>query len=288
MHALAAWRGAQLVGLAPLMTTADDTLTFMGVPLNDENAFLLDATDAVSIASAILNRIAKVRRFARIAIAPGELLSLLLSGQDRGLPSDWRMRTLAIEPAARLSLPPRWDVYVDALPTPRSKRFRYILRRAERELNLGFSVSVAPHLAAGDADRLLDLREASMSLRGLWSGCLPEAKGEPFGSFIHRLCRQPRGRSSETYLARLTREGTVVAIGLYLRFHDDLMKYCHGWAPELRHFSPGTILDLKMISWAIDAGCRRFDLGRGDEPYKERFSASPVLLTSSVLEHVGL
>jgi len=52
-----------------------------------------------------------------------------------------------------------------------------------------------------------------------------------------------------------------------------LWVYNTGWNPEFGKVSPGWVLLVKMIQWAIENGLEEVDLMRGDEEYKYRFGA---------------
>jgi CelD/BcsL family acetyltransferase involved in cellulose biosynthesis len=39
-------------------------------------------------------------------------------------------------------------------------------------------------------------------------------------------------------------------------------------AHELQRFSPGQVMITRLMAWAIERGCTRFDFTVGDEPYK--------------------
>jgi CelD/BcsL family acetyltransferase involved in cellulose biosynthesis len=288
IHALSAWRKRDLVGLALLRPARGGGLTFIGAPLNDENAFLLDGgEDAEAIVAAMLEHLVAEGCFGRIAAAPSESLASLLRGPYVRLPDGWQVTEREPEPAARVALPMSWEQYLDAIPGSHRRRLRYILARAEREWSPEFTVENAPQASQADVQHLLDLREASMRLRDLWEPCLPAARGRRFSHMIHRLFQSTTEaiRSPVAYLAKIRYNNAPVAAGLYLRFQGSVMKYCHGWSPELRQLSPGTVLDLKMLAWCVQQGIRTFDFGRGDEPYKERLGATPVILPSLLLQH---
>ncbi len=64
----------------------------------------------------------------------------------------------------------------------------------------------------------------------------------------------------------------IAAISYALRANSTL----HGWFMAYNHdlakYSPGTQMLVEIIKYAPGAGIRRFDLGKGPEPYKRQFT----------------
>lgn len=276
IHVVAVHRGRLLVGLALLEPDPSGELTFIGSALNDENTFLLEEDEC---AATIIAHLAAEGRFVRLAAAPSETLAALLLGKASRLSTFGAATCDDTEPAARLELPSRWDLYLRSLPSSRRKRVRYILSRAARERLSELHVAASISTMRPDVEAMLGLREASMRHRGLWQMCPDEARGARFASFVCRLFETAAPRGFEPLLATLWQDGRTAAAGLYLCFQESVMKYCHGWLPALRSLSPGTVLDLRMIEWCIQSGFRTFDLGRGDELYKFKLGAKRITLS---------
>jgi CelD/BcsL family acetyltransferase involved in cellulose biosynthesis len=277
-----AWRRGELVGLAPLGFDSSGDLVALGTPLNDENTFVLES-GAAELGLALLSRLADDRRCRRIALLPTEATGSLLERADLAGRTSWSLTVTDREPAARLELPRTWQAYLDALSPSRRKRFLHVLSRADRAWRFELMVGKAPDIPSPDVRMLLDLREQSARLRGLWSQFPPEARGDRFDEHVRLLCASAPGPGADTLLIKLYRGGDILAAGLYLRLRDTVMKYCHGWRGDLQSFSPGTVLDLATIGWCIERGYRVFDLGRGLEAYKGWLGASAVELSSVVL-----
>ena len=74
-------------------------------------------------------------------------------------------------------------------------------------------------------------------------------------------------------LAFLTVGGRRIAAGVGIHTRDGYLYYNAGVDPDARDLSPGVVLLAKFIERTILEGCRRFDLLRGDEPYKYEWGA---------------
>ena len=51
------------------------------------------------------------------------------------------------------------------------------------------------------------------------------------------------------------------------------MFYNAGIDPDARELSPGVVLAARYVQSALEAGAKRFDFLRGDEPYKYEWGA---------------
>lgn len=84
-------------------------------------------------------------------------------------------------------------------------------------------------------------------------------------AFFRTLAAQPAG----IHLFKLTAGGTLVAAALGMVrggcFYYEVSVYAND--PFRRH-SPGHLLLTRLMQWAIEHGCTRFDFTVGDEPYK--------------------
>lgn len=289
IFAIAAWQQDTLVGLAPLFFSEDTgELLFLGDPLNDENTFLTDRIQKQKILAELFHAISDhscassllVRASAGLSMVPdGSLLSRDFTA--------WKANEMDREPGALLMLAPDWNEYLGRLPFPQKKKTIYVLRRAEKDLGIRFAMDSSPHIAPAEVRSLLELRKESMNYRGLWRLCPPAARNGNFSYFVESICSEAEARSSGAYLARLYSGTSLVAAGLYLRFQRTVMKYCQGWTTQLYKYSPGMLLDLKVIGWCISKQMRVFDLGLGDEPYKQHLGADLNELIISRFERIS-
>jgi CelD/BcsL family acetyltransferase involved in cellulose biosynthesis/glycosyltransferase involved in cell wall biosynthesis len=94
-----------------------------------------------------------------------------------------------------------------------------------------------------------------------------------------RLLERAVGERGEAFAGKLSAlyaGGRLIAIDLGLRSYGVL----HGWFPAYHpgfaQYSPGTILLLEIAKAAEALGLRRYDLGKGPEPYKARFMSGAI------------
>ncbi len=97
---------------------------------------------------------------------------------------------------------------------------------------------------------------------------LPEAvKNNRFTDFLSLLI-ESMVKENLLILPLIKLEGYVVATGLYFVTNNKVLKYMQSWNPSYAKLALGTVLDLKMIEYAIRMNILVFDFGRGSESYK--------------------
>lgn len=282
---LAVSAGDELVAVAP-WCLSDGAVRSLGDPLNDVNGLTVRAGhDETAVLRALIAALAGPRR---------ELLQgareLLLEAWPRPFPADLRSAAGFTERpptcAPILDLPPRFDDCLAALPPPSRRRLLQAERRLARALpRLRFEVAGTPRRKLDLARAMLRLREASLGPRGLLADCEPNSREEPFGRLLTALL-DDSAASRGVVLGALVDAGEPVAAGLYFHSAPVLMKYMQGWSADARRWSPGTVLDLRMIEHAVGLGARLLDFGRGDEPYKTRLGARPRWLSNATVSLV--
>ena len=273
---ITAWQQDTLVGLAPLFFSEDAReLLFLGDPLNDENTFLVDRRQKQKIVAALFQAISDHSRATSLVARASVNLSIIPDGASpSGGSTAWEANEIDREPGALVMLSQDWNEYLGRLQPKQKKKAIYALRRAEKDLGIRFSIGSSPGIAPAEVRKLLELREESMNYRGLWQLCPLPARNSNFSRFVERLCSEAEASLSGAYLATLYSGSSFVAAGLYLRFQKTIMKYCQGWTTKLYKYSPGMLLDLKVIEWCISKQMRVFDLGLGDEHYKQHLGAN--------------
>ena len=65
---------------------------------------------------------------------------------------------------------------------------------------------------------------------------------------------------------------TPIALGICLEHHRRLLLYQFSFDLKYGDFSPGTLLVMDMLGYALQSGATEFDLGAGDQPYKYRIA----------------
>lgn len=167
-----------------------------------------------------------------------------------------------LQPSPSIHLPSGWEEYLQSL----NKKQRHEVRRKERNIERDYQAELVfsenSSDITGEMNRLIDLMRNE----------------EQKAAFLNPLTEQflvGLGEAAQTAdclnLASLMLDGKQAAA--YMNFIDDnkLWVYNTGWNPEFSKVSPGWVLLVKLIQWAIENGLEEVDLMRGGEEYKYRF-----------------
>ncbi|MGH2685222.1 MAG: GNAT family N-acetyltransferase, partial [Actinomycetota bacterium] len=169
--------------------------------------------------------------------------------------------------APMLRLPDSFDAYLEGL---RSKHRHEIRRRARRlqerhpEARL---VDVTPDMLPEAMDRFVDLHRSSPGEKGKFMLPGMELFFRRFAEELHR-----DGTLRMTFLEA---DGERLAGAIGFRWRDGFLLYNSAFDHAHAAVGPGMVLVAELIRTAIDEGCRRFDMLKGDLSYKYRFGARP-------------
>jgi CelD/BcsL family acetyltransferase involved in cellulose biosynthesis len=168
-----------------------------------------------------------------------------------------------------LTLDGTWDDYTKS----RSQRFRKQLKRSARLLGEEGDWAVT-RMREGDDARawmaeLLAVNDASWkAARGTNLFRCPEIR-----AFFEELVPEMAARGLvDLHLLRLN--GEAVAYELCFRLGGTLFAYNAGYLESLEHLSLGTLNTAAVIESAFERGFAEYDMLRGDESYKLRWSGS--------------
>jgi CelD/BcsL family acetyltransferase involved in cellulose biosynthesis len=162
-----------------------------------------------------------------------------------------------------------WDSYL----ATRDKRGRHEVRRKWRRLEAAGVPSFVLEPPDGrQVEDFIELHQARWGDEGLFRQTEGGARSR---RFLHRLAEleaaAPDG--GQLHFGRLEVDGRVIfaAAG----FDDGRTTYFYnmGIAPDARELSPGVNGTAAYLRNRIEAGRRRFDFMRGDEPYKYEWGA---------------
>jgi CelD/BcsL family acetyltransferase involved in cellulose biosynthesis len=167
--------------------------------------------------------------------------------------------------APLIQLPPTWDEYLGQIPA----KLRHEIRRKAKKLETEtgpFSIeSATEETLPGFLDRFVELHRLSEGPKGVFM--VPGME-----IFFRRL--------AETFLEpgifQLTFirvEGKLAAGTIGFRFGETSSLYNSAFDRAWQRLSPGMVLVAEDIRIAIESGCSRFDLLKGDYAYKYRFGA---------------
>jgi CelD/BcsL family acetyltransferase involved in cellulose biosynthesis len=126
-------------------------------------------------------------------------------------------------------------------------------------LNIVRDVAEVPKLVA----LLVDLKNAWAATRGVDSDL--SRPGTP--EFLEQVALQALAEG-DLHLSVLTCGERIISIHLGFVSQDGFYYYQPSYDATFAKMSPGRLHLSKLIMWAIDNGYHRFDLLRGDDPYK--------------------
>lgn len=187
---------------------------------------------------------------------------------DRG----WRVRRRSGGTSYVIDLPTTWEAYLEALPANLRQQLPRQFRKLEREHHIAWerveSIGQLPE-ALTDLRRLHAARWRARSEVGLLDARVFRLVGDLTAELL------PTGH---TDLVRLRVDGAIRAVILNFRYAGTTLFYLSGFDPgqEWSRYSLGNLIIAHTIREAIESGCQRFDLLRGDEAYKPRFGGRPL------------
>ena len=159
------------------------------------------------------------------------------------------------------------------------------LRRYARQLNLAGSTSierVKGSAVEDGVDAFFILHAARWERRGE-GGVL----SEPAVAAFHRASIPWLVDASVGRLFVMRHAGAPIGAQYVLIAGRKAFSYLSGFDPAFARFSPGALLMAHAIEDAIAAGCRTFDLLRGEEPYKASWAGRVVETRQAMLPPRG-
>jgi CelD/BcsL family acetyltransferase involved in cellulose biosynthesis len=169
-------------------------------------------------------------------------------------------------PVITVSAGQSFEEYLAGLGKKTRHEIRRKLRRAENTGEVRLDESRTP---LDDLEAFIDLHQRRWGDRGLF----PDTEGGRQSRVMFRRLFELFGADGPLRLAFLTIGGRRVAAGIGIQTRDGYLYYNAGVDPDARELSPGVVLLAKFLERTIREGCRRFDLLRGDEPYKYEWGA---------------
>lgn len=205
-------------------------------------------------------------------------------GDLRGLPQDsaWleRLATACADAGYRVAveddrngvapfieLRGSFDEYLSGLPAKLRHEIGRKARRLEAE-SRGIRVILADvDSLREDLDRFVGLHLASEGPKGRFMG--------PGMEIFFRRLGEAFLPSGVFRLAFMEAEGERAAGAIGFAFGRTFSLYNSAFDRRWAHLAPGMVLVAELIRGAIEDGCTRFDMLKGDLAYKYRFGAAP-------------
>ena len=172
----------------------------------------------------------------------------------------------------KITLPSNWDDYLQILSRKHRKQCRRLQRKylesgkvkihtvqRAKELPNGFKTFLRLHAA-----RWNDLTKP----QGVFSD-------QRFLSFHEKVAHELL-KGHQLHLTWLEYEDKPIAAEYQFVDQNTVYAYQAGMDPSFKVIRPGQLSIIASIQFAIERGCRSYDLLRGDEPYKAHYRATPV------------
>jgi CelD/BcsL family acetyltransferase involved in cellulose biosynthesis len=288
LHVLVAYRDDRICGLLPLSETysawTGRTLVFIGSGkvCSDDLGILVDEIERDEVADAFATFLVESKNCCRWdhlnldgiresdlgMLRFGRMLKLLNGAEIeyKASPNCWVASLEGGEEAYRKRL---------------SKRARKILSEAFEEVESGrsqFEVAQTLPQAHAFAKEIERMHQSRWKERGI-QGCFTEHGFTDFLQHaIERLWHDPvEGVQQRILISLLRIDGNCAAGSICIRDRESMMVYLTGMDPDFSEQRPGWQVNACSIHHAIQTGCLRYDLLRGDEDYKERLGCEPVV-----------
>jgi CelD/BcsL family acetyltransferase involved in cellulose biosynthesis len=190
---------------------------------------------------------------------------LQAAAPDRGLKVEETEDQNGVAPF--LDLPATWDAYLEGLPSKLRHEIRRKAKKLEAEAGPYRIETATEETLLSLLDRFVDLHRTSEGPKGVFM--VPGME-----IFFRRLGEQlcARGMFRLTFIGI----GDELAAGTVGFVHEGTYSlYNSAFDRRWQRLAPGMVLVAEDIRQAIEEGCRRFDLLKGEYAYKYRFGAQP-------------
>ena len=261
--------------LTPVEPTA--TAVFFGASYHADYATILTApADLPAVAEAVADHLADttgrhpwdVVDLRRLRCEDPTADALAAAFGAREIAEGWTLNLEREDVCPVLTLPAGTDMdgFLGTLGKKERHEIRRKVRRAESAGEVRLEASSDP---IADLDAFIDLHQKRWGALGLFPDSQGGAQSRVFARRLFELNR-PDGPLQLTFL---TVDGRRIAAGVHFETPEGYLYYNAGIDPDARDLSPGVVMVHRYVQRAIDAGKRRLDFLRGDEPYKYEWGA---------------
>jgi CelD/BcsL family acetyltransferase involved in cellulose biosynthesis len=257
-------RGGEVVGILPVAVEGG-TLLFLGMPESDSNDLIcLPGIEAEAAACAIDALLDLPWRSATLDYLWED--SALFHALDK-LPARFsRALHLAYRGIApRAVLPP--DDPATVAKIVKKKNELRLERQIGRKGQLSFRFLETPDELRAGFEHLVRLHTARRNEAGDQSVFLDARVLD----FYDRLLARLDPRKDLRFLV-MEFDGRTIACEFAFQHFGRLFGFKTAYDPEFRDYSPGTMIVRRTAQYAAENGLAVFDLSRGSDPYKLRFS----------------
>ena len=188
----------------------------------------------------------------------------LLTGGSAA-PSRFRVLPRSISPY--VTLPRSWEDYLQS----RSHNFRKQLAKSQRKLEQAGALEIARMEPGSDPSEWIQAMEQVSAASWKAERGTDLTRHPQLRAFVHALAREFAERGwLDFWLLRL--DGRPIAYELGFDFAGRIGSYTSSFRQEYASLSPGTALTAALIRSACERGRSEYDLLRGAESYKTRWT----------------
>lgn len=271
---IAAFRGDQLVGVAPLFHTENilgkKALMLIGsIEVSDFLDFIIQPEDLSEFTTGLIDFLLNTSDTPQWnlldlynLLGDSPTLSALESEAER---RGWTHKKVHLQPSPYIPLPGDYQAYLSAIDKKQRHEIKRKLRNVEQSMaepDLYF-VQKEDDLEV-ETQAFIDMMAEDPNKR--------EFLTEAMQQHLHNTA-QTALNHGWLKLAFLTLYGKKAATIMSFKFNQRLWLYNSGWKWEFREFSPGWVMLAYLIEWANQNGIEEFDFMRGNEDYKYKFGA---------------
>ncbi len=270
-HLLAMRQGRQITGIAPLLLregkasflgSADvcDYLDFIIIPGREKDFFntLLDYLKSKGITQFDLG-----------AVRPEStvLTDLVPLTREKGYVVQLQPEDVSVE----LDLPVTWEEYLSMLDTRQRHELKRKMRGVSAEGKLDYRIVSDPTSVNQTVDTFFKMFTESQHDKAAFLTARIEAF---FRSLVDAMARVGLAR-----FGILELDNMPAAMILYFDYNDCIYLYNSGYDTRYESLSVGLLCKALCIKTSIEAGKKKFDFLKGNEPYKYRLGGKEVPLS---------
>ena len=270
---LAARRGDELVGVAPLFSAArageTPALHLLGsVEISDYLDLIVREADLPGFLDGLLEYLAAAEISGAARLDLSNLLDsspTLPALQAAAQRAGWTYAQQQLEHSPYITLPGDWETYLAGIDKKQRHEIRRKMRRAEEApLPVRWYVVSDADALEGEMDAFLELMAYDPEKTAFLTPTMRDAMRNTMRCAFENGCLQ---------LAFLTIDGRKAAAYLNFDYLNRIWVYNSGLNRDFNEYSPGWVLLGHLLQWANENGRAEFDFMRGDEDYKYRFGA---------------
>ena len=270
-HLLAVRQGGQITGIAPLLLR-EGKASFLGNgDVCDYLDFIITPGQEKDFFNTLLDYLTRkgITQFDLGAVRPEStvLTSLVPIAREKGYVVRLQPEDVSVE----LDLPATWEEYLAILDTRQRHELKRKMRGASAEAKLNYRI----------VSDTASINQAVDTFFKMFTGSRHDKAAfltAPMETYFRSLV----DAMAQIGLARfgiLDLDNVPTAMILYFDYNDSIYLYNSGYDPRYESLSVGLLCKTMGIQASIEAGKKKFDFLKGNEPYKYHLGGKEVPLS---------